>query len=193
MLRNGNAPSANNASTGLRSDEHDDDGDHRQDAGDRQRDQQHDVVDLLDVGVRVRHQLAGLRAVVEREVQTLQVRDETHAQVGLDAVRELERGVAAEAGADGLHRADDEDEPCIFIAVSYSPGVMPSSMARPVSAGMATRATVQTRPAPMPSQTNTLMRPYCRSHEPPAVPRAPPVLRPPIPPYAAVGGYQARS
>ena len=40
----------------------------------------------------------------------LQVRDEPHAQVGLDAAREPERGVAAEAGADGLHHADREDQ-----------------------------------------------------------------------------------
>ena len=80
------------------------------DARDRERDQQHDRVDLLDVGVRVGHELAGLRLVVEREVQPLQVREEPHAQVGLDAVREAERGVAAQAGADRLDDADREDD-----------------------------------------------------------------------------------
>ena len=43
---------------------------------------------------------------MEREVQPLQVRDEPHADVGLDAPRETERGVAAQPGSDGLHRAD---------------------------------------------------------------------------------------
>ena len=90
--------------------EHDDDRDHRQHARDRERDQQHDLLDLLDVGVRVRHQLTGLRVVVEREVQTLQVRDESHAQIRFDAVRETERGVAAQAGADRLHDTDREDD-----------------------------------------------------------------------------------
>ena len=89
--------------------EDDHDRDHLDRAGDRQRDEQDHVVDLLDVGVRVRHQLAGLGLVVETEVQALQVRDEPHADVGLDAPGEPERGVAAESGADGLHRADGDD------------------------------------------------------------------------------------
>ena len=69
MLRSGSAPSAKNASPGLRSEQDHDDRDHLDRARDRERDQQHDVVDLLDVGVRVGHQLAGLGLVVEREVQ----------------------------------------------------------------------------------------------------------------------------
>ena len=108
-LSNGSRPSANNARPGLRSTRITDDRDHLDRARDRQRHEQHDVVDLLDVGVRVRHQLTGLRLVVEREVQALQVRDEPHADVGLDAPREPERGVAAQPGADGLHRADRDD------------------------------------------------------------------------------------
>ena len=40
---------------------------------DRERDEDHDRLDLVDVGVRAGHQLAGLRLVVEREVQPLQV------------------------------------------------------------------------------------------------------------------------
>ena len=53
MLSNGNVPSANNASPGLREHEDDRDRDHLDRARDRERDQQHDVVDLLDVGVGV--------------------------------------------------------------------------------------------------------------------------------------------
>ena len=56
-------------------------------------------LDLLDVGVRPRHELTGLGLVVEREVQALQVREEPLAQVGLGPQRDPERGVAAEAGA----------------------------------------------------------------------------------------------
>ncbi len=88
--------------------DHDDRG-HLDRARDRQRDQQDHVVDLLDVGVRVRHQLAGLGLVVEREVEPLQVRDEPHADVGLDPPCETERGVAAQSGPDRLHRADPDD------------------------------------------------------------------------------------
>ncbi len=67
-------------------------------------------MDLLDVGVRVRHQLAGLRMVVKREVQPLQVRDQPHAQVRLDAQRELERGESTQARAHCLDRAGEQDE-----------------------------------------------------------------------------------
>jgi len=83
--------------------------DHRHDARDRQRHEQDHVVDLLDVAVGTRHELPGLRLVVKREVQALEVRDESHADVGLDADREAERGVPANGGARGLDRADDED------------------------------------------------------------------------------------
>ena len=58
----------------------------------------------------LRHQLAGLRVVVEREVQLLQVRDESHAQIRLDAVREAERGVPPQAGADCLDHPNCEDD-----------------------------------------------------------------------------------
>ena len=108
-LSSGSRPSANSASPGLRSTQDDDDRGHLDRARDRQRDEQDDVVDLLDVGVRVRHQLAGLGLVVEREVQALEVRDEPHADVGLDAPRQAERGVAPQPGADRLHRADGDD------------------------------------------------------------------------------------
>ena len=85
-------------------------GDHLDRARDRERDQQHDVVDLLDVGVRVGHELAGLRAVVEREVQRLEMGDEPHPHVALDAHRETERRVTPDAGTDRLDRADPEDQ-----------------------------------------------------------------------------------
>ena len=85
MLSSGSAASAKNARPGLRSDEDHRDRDHLDRARDRERDQQHGVVDLLDVGVGVGHQLTGLRPVVEREVQRLEVGDEPHAQVALDA------------------------------------------------------------------------------------------------------------
>ena len=55
-----------------------------------------DWLDLLDVGVGARHELTGLGLVVEREVQALEVREQPVAQVGLDPVRDAERGVAAE-------------------------------------------------------------------------------------------------
>ena len=96
--------------TGTAQCQHDRDGDHRQHARDRQRDQQHDQVDLLDVGVRVRHQLAGLRVIVEREVQPLKVRDEPHAEIRLHAEREPERGVPPQAGADRLDHTNREND-----------------------------------------------------------------------------------
>ena len=50
-----------------------------------ERDQHdHDHVDLVDVGVRAGHELAGLGLVVEREVQPLEVGEQPLAQVGLD-------------------------------------------------------------------------------------------------------------
>ena len=110
-LRNGSRPSANNASPGLRKTRMIDDRDHLDRARDRQRHEQDDVVDLLDVGVRVRHQLAGLRLVVEREVQALEMRDEPHADVGLDAPREPERGVTPQPGPDRLNRSDRRRSP----------------------------------------------------------------------------------
>ena len=83
-LSNGSAAEREQREPRAAQHEDDDDRDHLDRARDRERDQQHDVVDLLDVGVRVGHQLAGLRLVVEREVQRLQVGDEPHADVGLD-------------------------------------------------------------------------------------------------------------
>ena len=84
-----------------------DDHDHRDDARRGERDQDHDGLDLLDVGVRPGHQLAGLRLVVEREVQPLQVREQPLAQVGLGPQRDAERGVPAETGGHGLDHADE--------------------------------------------------------------------------------------
>ena len=181
MLRNGNVPSANSASSGLRSDEHDDHRGHRQDARDRQRDQQHDLVDLLDVGVRVRHQLAGLRVVVEREVQALQVRDEAHAHIGFDAVREPERGVTSQAGAHGLHRTDDEDD-----RRDLHRGVVFARRDAFVDGESHERGDGDPGHGPDQARADTkpdqhLVRPNRRSHEAPAVPALPRVLRPPFP------------
>ena len=87
----------------------------------------------------------------KREVQALQVRDEPHADVGLDAPREPERGVAPQAGADGLHRADRDDrrgqrQRDRRSSAARSRGRSP----RPRAAGPTTRAAAQTSPAPMP-------------------------------------------
>ena len=91
---------------------HHEDHDHRAHldrARDRQRHEQDDVVDLLDVGVRVRHQLTGLRLIVEGEVQPLEMRDESQADVGLHPPGQAERGVAPQPGPERLHRADSDD------------------------------------------------------------------------------------
>jgi hypothetical protein len=74
--------------------EHDrgDRGDDHQ-VADRQRDQRDQVLDLQQVGVRAAHQLARLHAVVEREVQPLDVREHPHPQVGLGAPPFAERHV----------------------------------------------------------------------------------------------------
>ena len=97
--------------------------DHRQRARDRQRDEQHHLLDLLDVGVRARHELTGLRLVVEREMQLLQMRDEPHAQFGLHAEREPERGVAAHCAVlPDLHEADHDDGHGVANAGGLVPG-----------------------------------------------------------------------
>ena len=138
-------------------DEDDRDRDHLDRARDRERDQQHDVVDLLDVGVGVGHELAGLRPVVEREVQRLEVRDEPHAQVALDPHREPERGVPANAGARRAWTAPTARISSIQLrAAVQSPLATPWFTAAPASAGTATRAAAQTRPAKMP--TNIILR-----------------------------------
>ena len=58
----------------------------------------------------MRHELAGLRLVVEREVQPLQVREEPLAEIGLRAPREPERGVPAKPHTRALHDPDREDQ-----------------------------------------------------------------------------------
>ena len=89
---------------------HDDDGDQDERARDRERDEDHDLVDLLDVAVRARHELAGLGLVVEREVQSLEVREQPLAQVGLGPVRDAERGVAAQTRTERLEHTDGEHD-----------------------------------------------------------------------------------
>ena len=74
--------------------------------------------------------------VVEREVQRLQVRDEPHPDVGLDAHREPERGVAPATGAHRLHRARREDQEHPLRGRWPSrPSRRPWSIAAPASAG----------------------------------------------------------
>ncbi len=77
--------------------------------GDREGQEDDDEVDLLDVGVGAGHELAGLGAVVEREVELLQVGEQPLAQVGLDPVRDAERGVSPRCGPEGLDHPDPED------------------------------------------------------------------------------------
>ena len=64
---------------------------------DRQRDHHDEALDLLEVGVGPAHQLAGLRPVVEREVQPLEVGEQPVAQVGLGPAR-LAEGRGSGAG-----------------------------------------------------------------------------------------------
>ena len=65
--------------------------------GDGERDQHHDVLDLLEVVVGPAHQLAGLLAVVEGEVQALEVGEEPVAQHRLGPAGLAEGRVAAQA------------------------------------------------------------------------------------------------
>ncbi len=71
--------------------------------GDRERDHHDERLDLLEVGVGPAHQLTGLGAVVEREVEPLEVGEEALAQVGLDPAGLAEGEVAAEPGEDADH------------------------------------------------------------------------------------------
>ena len=73
--------------------------------GDRERDHHHERLDLLEVGVGPAHQLTGLGAVVEREVEPLEVGEEPLAQVGLDPAGLTEGEVAAEPGEHADHDA----------------------------------------------------------------------------------------
>ena len=74
---------------------HDDDADEDERARRGERDEHHDLVDLLDVADRAGHQLSGLGLVVEGEVQPLEVREQALPEVGLRPVRDPEGGVAA--------------------------------------------------------------------------------------------------
>ena len=53
------------------------------------RDHRAELVDLLEVGRRPGHQLAGLGAVVEREVELLEIGEHRLAEVRLDAKETL--------------------------------------------------------------------------------------------------------
>ena len=89
-------------------DGHGDDGDG---VGDGQRDHDHELLDLLEVGVGPAHQLSGLGLVVEREVEPLEVGEQAVAQVGLDPPGLPEGEVAAEPGEGrrgDRHGAEDE-------------------------------------------------------------------------------------
>ena len=58
----------------------------------------------------MRHELPGLRLVVIREVQQLEMGEEPGAEVGLHAVRHAERAVAAHAHARALEHAHEDDQ-----------------------------------------------------------------------------------
>ena len=110
MLSNGSAPSASTASTTFfqqHDREHAAEREHRRD---RERDQDHRLLDLLDVGVGAGHELTRLGAVVEREVQLLQMGEQAVPQIGLRAQRDPERRVAAEPGRQRLHHPDEHHE-----------------------------------------------------------------------------------
>ena len=83
---------------------------HREHRRDGQRDEDHDGLHLLDIGVGARHELAGLGLVVEREVQPLKVREQPVAEIGLGPQRDPKRGVAPQSGADRLHDADEHHD-----------------------------------------------------------------------------------
>ena len=80
-----------------RVDAHEDHGDRddRDQVRDRERDQHDDALDLLQVGVGPAHQLAGLRPVVEGEVQALEVGEQPVAQLGLGPAGLPERASTA--------------------------------------------------------------------------------------------------
>ena len=79
---------------------------HREQTRDRQRDEDDDGLHLLNIGVRPRHELTGLRLVMEREVQALEVREQPVAKIGLGPQCDTKRGVAAQPSADRLHDAN---------------------------------------------------------------------------------------
>jgi hypothetical protein len=56
---------------------------HDHEVAERERDQRDEVLDLQQIAVRARHQLAGLRAVVVAEVQAQHLREHALAQGGL--------------------------------------------------------------------------------------------------------------
>ena len=70
------------------------------------RDEHEEQLDLAQVGVRARHQLPRLRAVVVREVEPLEVRVEVTPQVRLGSQRDRERRVPPARGA---QRDEDRD------------------------------------------------------------------------------------
>jgi hypothetical protein len=78
---------------------------------DGERDQHHEQLHLLQVGVGSAHELAGLGLVVEREVQALQVGEQAIAQRRLDPAGLPEREVATQPGEAGRgHRHDAEQD-----------------------------------------------------------------------------------
>jgi hypothetical protein len=79
--------------------------------GDGQRDHHHEGLDLLEVGVGPAHELAGLRLVVEGEVEALEVGEQPVAQVGLDPAGLTEGEPPAQAGEGGRgdgHAPEDQ-------------------------------------------------------------------------------------
>jgi hypothetical protein len=138
--------------------------------GDREGQQDDDEVDLLDVAVRPGHELAGLRAVVEREVELLQVGEQPLAQVGLDPVRDAERGVAPRRGPEGLDHPDPEDAQ--RVQNDLVPVALQDAL---VDGGRGEQRTGQARRGPHaaggdPEGEPAPLRAEGGSHEPPAVP-----------------------
>ena len=159
MLRSGNAASANKREPGTLQHEHDATASIVNTLAIVSGISSTTQVDLLDVGVRVRHQLTGLRVVVEREVQTLQVRDEPHAQVGLDADTRggTRRTAAGRCRSPGPPQREDDPRPLERdVEISRDDAFVDRLTGQP---GIATRAAVQTNPARIPSQTH--MRSGC--------------------------------
>ena len=89
---------------------HDDHADEDEEARQADRTERQPLADLVEVGVGVGHELPGLRLVVVREVQQLQVREQPGAEVGLHPVRHAERAVSAHAHARALEHADEDDQ-----------------------------------------------------------------------------------
>ena len=104
-----------------------------QEIGDRERDHDGEGVDLLEVGGRSGHQLAGLGAVVVLEIELLQLAEHRLTKIGLNGIGDLERQVPPEPGAgrrEGTQYQDGEGidqqplavPPVAHVVVDCGPG-----------------------------------------------------------------------